>query len=656
MAKAIPAHPILRKPTMADLQNYMQKTGEHDPAAAYAALHRRRNEIIQQELTDPLRFGWEPPIWKVPDALLGLPCFDKSFEERIKTHYGWTWDEFCDRMRHTLGFKRRLRVLLIVGTNRGSKTDWAAKRTNQVGFTRKDGSGWVYHTDADASKESQQPRLYHYLPAELKGRDFNEKFGPYIKYGKKNGFTDAGYILPNGFKVSMRYYSQEVDKIEGHALDWVWADELIPPDFQNTLEGRILDRDGWMVTTFTPIHGWTPTVNMFVQGSEIARALNAFLLPLDEGDPRMDLAYGFESPEAYAAACKDDERVTVPEDPCKWLTDDPSQPPVPDGRKFHVMPRVRRCLADYKGVVYFSPADNPFGNPPAVFDKWKNSNLRERMQRLYGEATKTFSGQFPKFGKIHIIPHDKIPKFGSNYHICDPTPGGRPFVAGWFRVTRFAAFMYREFPEMNPSPFGDDVPFGAWAVPSGRKSGINDGDRGPGAEPVAWGLERYKQHFAALERWQEYIEWSKGQERVLPIQDWREENGAEESVEERFLDCRSADNPNITKEGVVTLVDKFQELNLDFSVTPGGTVDERVRLTNSRFDFKEDSAGNVTQPPTLYISDRCVNTIFCLQNWMGVEGQKGAMKDFVDLVTWFAALDLDFIEEGSWATAQGGSM
>jgi hypothetical protein len=654
MAKKILAHPILRKPTMADVQRFMENTGEHDPAAAFIALHHKREEIILQEKKDPLRFGWEPPIWKVADALLGLPCFDKTFEAKIQAQFGWEWEEWCAAIRQHLGFKRNLRVLLIPGTNRSGKTDYAAKRTNLVMLHFPHESAWVYHTDTDSSKESQQPRLYEYLPAELKGKDFNEKFGPYIKYSVKNGFTDASYILGNGSKVAMRYYSQDVDKVEGHALKWVWADELIPPDYQNTLEGRILDKEGWMVTTFTPIHGWTPTVNMFIQGSEIAQTIRAYLLPLDELEPRLDLAFGFDSPESYALACKDDPRSTQPENPNCWLTGEPSQPPAPAGRKFDVMPRVRRCRKDYKGVVYFSPADNPYGNPPAVWDKWKDNNIAEKKQRLYGEATKTFSGQFPRFGNIHIIPHDKIPKNGTNFQIVDPTPGGRPFVAGWFRATRFAAFMYREFPETTPSPFGDDVPFGLWAEPSGRKSGINDGDRGPGAEPIAWGLERYKQHFAAVERWAEYVEWATtGQGR---IEDWMETNGAEELIEERFLDCRSADNPNITRDGVVTLVDKFQEINLDFSVTPGGTVDERVRLLNSRFDFREDVQGNVIVPPTIYISDRCVNSIFCVQNWMGVEGQKGAMKDFVDLITWYAALGLDYIEEGSWATAGGGAL
>ncbi len=654
MAKNITAHPILRKPSIEQVRGFMNQTGEHDPQKAYLDLLARREVEIAKEKKDPLRYGWEPPIWKVCDALLGLPCFDKSFEKKIEAVFNYTWEEWCAAMRHELGFQRRLRVLLIPGTNRSSKTEYAAKRTEQVLLHFPEESGWVYHTDADASKESQQPRLYQYLPVELRGKDFTEKFGPYIKYGKKNGFTDASFILSNGSKVAMRYYSQDPDKIEGHALKWVWADELIPPNFQETLEGRILDRDGWMVTTFTPIHGWTPTVNMFIQGSEIARSITAYLLPLDEGEPRLDLAFGFDSPKAYEKAVEDDPRATIPEDPSNWLLDQPSQPECPKGRQFDVMPRVRRCLSDYKGVVYFSPADNPFGNPPAVYDKWKNNNVRERKQRLYGEATKTFSGQFPKFGKPHLLPHDKIPKVGTNYMICDPTPGGRPFVAVWIRVTRFGAFLYREFPEVYPSKFGEDVPFGLWAEPSGRTNGLNDGDRGPGAEPIGWGLERYKQHFAALERWEEYKAWSKGEQ--SRIEDWRDDNGADEEIFERFLDCRSADSPTLKRQEVSTLLDDFLDINLDFSVTPGVKVDERVRQLNSLLDYKEDASGNIVTPPAFYVSARCENTIFCLQNWMGVEGQKGAMKDFVDLPTWFACLDLDYVEDGAWETEGGGAL
>jgi phage terminase large subunit-like protein len=659
MAKKITEHPILALPTAAQVIAYAQQTGMH-PERAHSDLLNRREALIRKENEDPLRYGWEPPIWKVPDALLGLPCFDKTFEKKIDAEFGWGWDEFCERLRHALGFKRKLRVLLIPGTNRSGKTDYAAKRTLQIMDRFPNESGWVYHTDADSSKESQQPRLVHYLPGDLRkvvmaGGSFSEPQGPYIKYTLKNGFTDNSFILPNRSRISMRYYSQDADKIEGHALKFVWADELIPPDFQNTLEGRILDRDGWMVTTFTPIHGWTPTVNMFVQGSEIMRAVDAFLLPLDDGEARLDLAYGFQGPDEYAAALKNDPRMTKPEDPLDWLRGVPSQPPVPEGRKFDRMPRVRRCLEDIKGVVYFSPADNPYGNPPAVYDKWKDSNVQEKKQRLYGEATKTFSGQFPKFGTMHRIPHDKIPKIGTNYMMCDPTPGGRPFVATWVRVTRFGAFFYREFPEIYPSPLGNDVPFGLWAEPSGRKNGINDGDRGPGAEPVGWGLERYKQHFAALEQWEDYKAWSKG-DGSQHIEDWRDDNGAEEEIFERFLDCRSADSPTMKRQEVSTLLDDFMDINLDFSVTPGVKVDERVRQLNSMLDFKEDASGNVIVPPKFYYSDRCVNMEFCLQNWMNVEGQKGAMKDFVDLATWFACLDLDYVEDGAWETQGGGAL
>jgi phage terminase large subunit-like protein len=659
MAKKVLEHPVLTKPTLAHVTAWMEQTGERDPQRAFLELMARRDALIRQENADPLRYGWEPPIWKVPDALLGLPCFDKTFEKQIDAEFGWCWEEFCERLRRKLGFKRKLRVLLIPGTNRSGKTDYAAKRTIQILNYFPSESGWVYHTDADSSKESQQPRLVNYLPGDLRtvvlgGGSFSEPQGPYIKYTLKNGFTDNSFILPNRSRCSMRYYSQDADKIEGHSLKWVWADELIPPDFQSTLEGRILDRDGWMVTTFTPIHGWTPTVNLFILGSEVARAVNAFLLPLDDGGPRLDLAFGFQSPEAYERACKEEPRATVPESPLNWLRDVPSQPAVPADRKFDVMPRVRRCLEDYKGVVYFNPADNPFGNPPAVFDKWKDSNTQEKKQRLYGEATKTFSGQFPKFGKIHILPADKVPKAGTNYQICDPTPGGRPFVSCWIRVTRFAAFVYREFPEVNPSPLGMDVPFGLWAEPSGRKNGINDGDRGPGAEPVGWGLDRYKQHFAALEGWADYKAWANGGGGL--IEDWRDDNGADEEVFERFLDCRSADSPTLKRQEVSTLLDDFLDINLDFSVTPGVKVDERVRQLNSLFDFKEDAAGNVMVPPQIYISDACQNTIFCVQNWMNAEGQKGAMKDFVDLVTWFACLNLDYVEEKAWSTSGGGAL
>lgn len=316
-------HPVMRMPKVADF--WTAPDGSVRDKAQVKVLYetacRLRKEAIVREQQDPIRYGWEPPIWKLCDAVLGLPLFDTVFEEKIAERFGWTWEEWCEAMRlRLLGRSERLRVLLISGPNRSGKTEYAAKRTNQIMLKHDREIGWCYAQNNDNSIEIMQPALYRHLPAELRRgeKDIKSKTA-YIKYSQHNGFTDNRYIFPNASLVSLRNYSQKEETLEGPALKWVWADELIPPNFQKTLEGRIGDRNGWMVDTFTPIKGWSATVNMFMASSEIAKTCIAYLLPLDADGPDEVRAYGFNSQDERDAAWADDPRRTVPEDVHCWL-------------------------------------------------------------------------------------------------------------------------------------------------------------------------------------------------------------------------------------------------------------------------------------------------------------------------------------------------
>ena len=58
-------HPVHRLPTAAEAL----ALGDQK----YAAFLLERERAIALERSDPLRNFWEPPIWRVCDALLGLP-------------------------------------------------------------------------------------------------------------------------------------------------------------------------------------------------------------------------------------------------------------------------------------------------------------------------------------------------------------------------------------------------------------------------------------------------------------------------------------------------------------------------------------------------------------------------------------------------------
>lgn len=685
------SHPVMRMPLVADFYRAPDGTlrSKEQVKALYEQACQMRAQAIAKEAHDPIRFGWEPPIWKVCDALLDLPLFDTAFERKLQDRFGWTWEEWCEALRlKLLGNSKRLRVLLISGPNRSGKTEYAAKRTNQVLSHFDNEIAWCYAQNNDNSIEIMQPALARYLPVELKGKDIKSKTA-YIKYSKHNGFTDNRYILHNGSLASLRNYSQKEETLEGPALKWVWADELIPPNFQKTLEGRIGDREGWMVDTFTPIKGWSATVNMFMQESEIVKACTAFLLPLDKGAADTVRGFGFESEAQRDAAWKDSPKRTIPEDVLKW-TEPPagyvnhedtkislqrfkdevvslpaplSQPPVPGGRHFETAPRVVKCFEDHKGVVFFQPMDNPFGNPPAVWDLWKKSAVKTVKERLYGWATKTFAGQFPKFDEAHhIFSPDQLPEGGTNYQMTDPTPGGRPFFSLWGKVVGNSLWIYREWPqEFKDDGAPMDTPFGKWAIPSGKKNGVNDGEPSTGADSIGWGVRRYVKEWARLEGWDfqdaldiyqaeaeepedydpmhQHIHKIAQMERRSEGSAFAASPGSEEGefIVERGLDSRAASSPRIENDRSTTLYEMFGDYGLDMCLSPGIGIEERVAMVNTLLDYEENEEGEVVDPPHLFISKDCFNLIFAQNSWTGADGLSGATKDPVDTLCYMVA-------------------
>ena len=74
-----------------------------------------------------------------------------------------------------------------------------------------------------------------------------------------------------GADLLFKAYEQDRTTIEGGNLDMVWPDELVPVDWVRTLELRIAEKSGWMVITFTPVEGYTPTVAQFQDGAAVVK-------------------------------------------------------------------------------------------------------------------------------------------------------------------------------------------------------------------------------------------------------------------------------------------------------------------------------------------------------------------------------------------------
>ena len=664
MGKII-GHARIPPPRWEDIQAEMAISGT-TREVALDKLVRMREKTLEAEKADPLRNGFEPQIWHVCDALLGFPfCYDRPFLKQCKLRLPAcreqkndrdVWEVFCDLMRKFLQYERAVKMLLILGGNRGAKSEYAAKRSMMLASEKENARIYGMHMSEPRSKKDQQPLFWKYMPPEWQVQIASLK--AYIKYKEKTGFAENGFILFNGSSGNFLNYMQVKDvALQGLEADLVAPDELIPADWIPDLELRLATRSGKGILTFTPIHGYTPTVKIFCDSATVVKTIPAHLCPRDGGPP--DEAQALDlTQEQYDELWKavDQHRAPLapqsqPEDVISWLEE-----PTPAGghpsnggdqkRVFDQVPRVMKCFDPRKAVVFFNPSDNPYGNPKEVIADLRKKSRAYVRERFYGMAEKTISVMIPKFSrKIHVIPANRIPAEGTNYFFYDPASERNSFMS-WFRRHGKNAYLYREWPGKYYIP-GIGIP-GHWAKPSGRKDGLNDGDPDEGQRPAfGFGNLRYKFEIARLERWVDWAKWYIEQKdgtnfaNAYPKDDelaeWDERNGAEEIITSRFIDSRAASSPRIENDRPVTLQTLFDDINVFFYLTVGVEITDGISNINSALDYELGESDEVfINPSHFFISEECENSIYAFENWMNsTDGQNGACKDPVDLARYF---------------------
>lgn len=678
--RAWTAHPVMRVPTPEEIAGAAARWGV-SPYQAYARIWTQREAAIRAMRELPMSAGWEPPAWRLADALLGWP---------------WVDAEQAQRTRRALGFEHPVRVLLIEGGQRGSKSEYAAKAMSRLMQWKKGARVWMLHSNHRMSLEYQQPLMERYLPPELRGRDLRTRQG-YVKYAAKTGFSENRFILPNLSDCSFLAYEMDRTTVEGGNVDGINPDELVPSDWVETMRLRIAERDGRMIVTFTPVNGYSDTVRMFEDGAQVVLSRPGLLLPTDGDAPDVAGELGLDAREyerlvEWMDAPDRVEPVSVwgrPEeftvDAAGRMTTSRQAYAAGSGRKFELVPRVARC-ADPEGrtaVMWFHSSDNPFGNPLSVWRAIAGGNRRFHRERFYGVADKVVSPKFPRFGAAHIVPASAIPEHGTNYLLVDPC-GGRRWFLLWVRMAP-GGRMYatREWPGTYPIP-GIGVP-GPWAVPDGKRM---DGRAGEGQRGDGWGLLEYKREIARLEGWSTYGSDAPaaapaktvperrggargvGQEQAAAqaarrdygdlqvVADWDEWCEKREWIHERYLDARFGNTKEFTDGGMKTLFEEFEEIGLTFHPTPQGpradSIDEGCGLINSLLAYDESRPAGHGNSPRLYVCEDCENLIYAMRTYTGQDGLKGATKDPIDCLRFAVLANLQYLGDRPEAVSVDG--
>ena len=374
---------------------------------------KKREELIARENADPFRYGYIPPVWRRASELL-----------------------------------EKHRELLVMGGNRSGKTEWAAKEVIKTLYSKPGSTVWCFQTTAPNSIELQQPRLWKYMPPEW--RNARKSQVTNITYSVKGGFTEAKFVTPQNSVCVMRNYAQDPSTIEGGEIDACWCDELVPLDVLETVRFRLVDRNGKLMVTFTPVQGWSPTVADYLNGAKNLHEVDAELLPRKDADGKV---IGHEQV------------------PIEQIN--------PKGRP----------------ILYFHTQSNPWAGWSRMKRELQSETREKILTRAYGVPTKAIAGRFPLFNsKVHVIRHSDIPE-GTRYHWVDPASGKNWFMLWTVFDSAGRTIVYREWP--SQTEYIEGVGYaGEWALPDGKRM---DGRPGPAMQDFGFGLERYKDEILRVE-------------------------------------------------------------------------------------------------------------------------------------------------------------
>lgn len=548
-------HPVLKLPETADEARALMN--ELGGVEGFTDWLLQREELIRLERLEPYRHGCYLEHWRDADRLL-------------ETN----------------------RRLLVLGGNRSAKSQWAARTAVRLMEEKPEARIMCLQTTGPNSVALQQPYVHKYLPAEWQSQPKGQT--TQLKYSRKGGFTENTFVAPNGSQCWFYNYAQDIDVLEGWELDLVWADELVPWTWVETLGYRLVTRGGLLIVTFTPVKGYNMTIKQICDGATVTEWRPAALLP---------------------------DTVNIPQGPV--------------GRMPYRLAPVNPNWA----VIFFHSIMNPFGNYAELVKECAGKDRSHIMIRAYGWAEKGFGDLFPLFGAVNIVEPETIPERGTNYCIVDPA-GGRNWFILWVRVDEFGRhWLYREWPDV--------ATFGEWAVPS-EDAGKFDGAPGPAQRNLGYGVAEYKQLLRRLEGVAEDDPGERILQRLMDPRAGSAQTQADNKGGTCLLDKMSEEQ--FDRDGTLT------GPALPFLGGSGVNLDEKIGAINDllAWDPKRPREPLLNEP-RLFVNRHCRNTIWALQNWTGRDGLKGACKDPVDCVGMAAAGDLSFADDEALSVTGGGA-
>jgi phage terminase large subunit-like protein len=503
-------------------------------------------------------------------------------------------------------FPKGVIKLAIFGGNRSSKTFYAANHVNKD-LVANPGHRWWACDSTEAQARSNQMRLiWQQFPLGWKNLERDSVTD--IRYNVSDGFPKNMFVAPNGSECHFKFYSMDVENLPGSEVNGIWCDELVPLDWVESIIYRLANRNGILIITFTPEFGWNETFGHFYEG---------------------------------AVTLEDEEALLLPRKNAKGRT-----------TGFERVPRVLQCADETERIIFFHTNDNPFGNYEAIRqeEKARGNNRDSILIRVYGVCSKSHRIAFPMFNRrAHVISTDAFRAITEKheqavrYHLVDPCDGRNWFMC-WILCPRPDWWiLYREWPSHGHSAAyirGVGL-LGPWAV-SGSAA---DGVRGPAQDSKGFSLERYTEEIEEKET---------------------DEEGVRETVLARYIDSRYSTQRRTERETVTTLQEQLGEIGMDFLCMTAesrilGAHDGSIDMINSALFYdletplgKFSAALGRLNRPQLQVVETCPNTIWALEHWSGLDGQRGSCKDPIDCIRGAFLSGINYVDDTVDSFVGGG--
>jgi hypothetical protein len=545
-----------------------------------AALVAEREESIRLSKEDPLGYGYEPPMWARMDLEVA-------------------------RRRLELG-PNVVITLVVLGGIRAGKTHFAAKRLDQHLVHGVQPWVWAMHETEPSSQTIGQRWVNHYLPAQFKTASGKSKgAGTRLNYEEGKGFTGMQFRLAKAL-CEFKVYGGKLGSLQGAELSMAWADELVPKDVAKTARERTLTRA------------------KDLRDPALMRKVKEAVVLLESGQPcpaeLLAVVYHgvviltFTPKEGYSPMVAEvlDGAITT-----EVRKDVPLLPGTDKHGKPKTVPLLKRGRKPGVIIAYLHSDQNAFGNYEGLCAELQGANEDRIRIDAYGDVNKAWSSRLPKFNdQVHVIPLSAVPRSGTFYHRVDPCDT-RNFFMTWWLVSGSKHYCVREWPQLDDYIPGVGDP-GEWAVSSESKK--FDGDMGTAQEGFGFGLEDYKAEIARVEL--ELGAWFYG------LKEGDKPRAIE--VYERHMDSRFGNTPTAKREGNTTMIEEFEDIDLEFLPAPGEHLAEGIKLIETKLKYDESRPIDSLNCPKYYIVEHCAAMIFAHQNWTGKDGDKGACKDPID--------------------------